>query len=57
MQIATSLEMDRARLEEEVVATAKIAAKLENRLQAAHAAKSKAEQSSAYAEARAREVT
>ena len=56
MQIASGLEADRARLEEEVVATVRIATNLESRLQAANQARQKAEGASTAAESRAREV-
>ena len=56
LQIAKQLEEARARVEEEVVATVRIATALEARLQAAHKSVANVEQNAAAAERRAIEV-
>ena len=57
LQIAKELEAERAKVEEQVVATVRIATSLEARLQAAHAAKDAAEHLASVSERRAAEVS
>lgn len=56
LQLTRSLEEDKVRLEDEVLATVQIASKLEARLQTANSARSAAEGQAISAEARARDV-
>ena len=56
MQIAKDLEVERAKVEEEVVATVRIATSLEARLQAANSFRANAEHMASLAEKRAAEV-
>ena len=56
MQIAAKLEEEKARIEEEVLATARIATSLEARLRSAHAAEETASAQAAAALRQAAEV-
>ena len=56
LQIAKELETDRIRVEEEVLATARIATQLEGRLQSLHEAKEAAERALSASETRAAEA-
>ena len=56
MQIAKELESERARVEDEIIATVRIATSLEARLQSANAARAAAEYAASVAEQRAVEV-